>query len=1143
MFVARTTDILATAPSLTTRSFAPQPDGRMRGIDGSVWLWRRVPSGSLRDAKNDTEKERLGRRLELALDGLARLAPQRALNRQMGKSQYRRVRICAFNVPVWFQAPRGTATESLLNGYFRNNLVIQRTVLFGVQLIPTTPVSSLRSLWESVVETFSSDGTPLSDFATDTDRIDGVLRRAELEVPDAADLAFADSWMNWSGARTARRATPYVSHLDHLHFLRTPNAVRELQRIGESTDCEQWPDAFRDSDEQVAVTFGAVESLDMGGQIVDTSDPRAPWAANLFDNGARAITVEGLVEPASVTRKELARMQRRHESDLTELAQAGKKNPFELEEHAGKLHDLEQAYATGSAPATMVNTSILVAFDGVIPDLSEVTPSGISIDPMMNAAEPAYHEMMLCSSVIANPHRLDIPITAVAYAGLPSLSRVGDQFGALAGFTELDRQPVWVSGAPQTIGDQLPIMQVAAATGSGKLLTLDTVLPTPTGHTTMGEVQVGDRLLWRGGLPCTVTSVSPVNPSPKLLRITLHDRQTIDACEQHQWVVLPPEPWGRVPGCWSQVARTLWLMHSAYPERVPVTSDLVAAFLKQVLPEATMTLWTLPAAVASVMALIGVRPDQGREVIAGLARRADWLADHGRLFASGETVVTTGEIAATQTAAVDAPVLTGRWRIRAAADAATGALAQLSMAALPRPLDAGVSGWVCASPEAAAQRVRQYRDAGLVVWQDGVRVLIDHDHPREFVIESLTPIPSRPGRCVTVDSPDSTYLCADRVPTHNTQLLLWLAHQWHLLGHPQFLLDPKKTSDHSAFVERFHGQVASLSDLEDSDGALDPLRFAGATSTGASLAAEMLQNVNPWGSQEGLRFEADLANAIRYGISRGAVATGQALAVAERDGVIQDAILAPVWKFADSYPMFAAAFGRGSSESTISLRDGMTLFMVGDSQFEVPTLSQVGQDLRLATGLVRVSANAIRMLIRAATTVLANRSGIIHVDEAWMVELLANGETEQLGRLARQMDVFPILYNQTPSTAVHSGVANYVARGFLGYIKSADEARAGLQLFGMEGNEEIFRRVTTPRGDAGREGGMNWNSLQHLYAPGNAREVIRGAVFYHSDLHNRVGAVEIVLPPAFLKLASSNPEDIRRRKLEAERAQVAAGNP
>src|SRR5262249_8835912 len=51
---------------------------------------------------------------------------------------------------------------------------------------------------------------------------------------------------------------------------------------------------------------------------------------------------------------------------------------------------------------------------------------------------------------------------------------------------------------------------VAGRPGLGKALALDTPLPTPDGWTTMGEVQVGDRLLDASGRPTTVIACSEV---------------------------------------------------------------------------------------------------------------------------------------------------------------------------------------------------------------------------------------------------------------------------------------------------------------------------------------------------------------------------------------------------------------------------------------------------------------------------------------------------------------------------------------------------------------------------------------------------------------------------------------------------------
>lgn len=74
-------------------------------------------------------------------------------------------------------------------------------------------------------------------------------------------------------------------------------------------------------------------------------------------------------------------------------------------------------------------------------------------------------------------------------------------------------------------------------TGSGKRLPLTSIIPTPTGYTTIGQLNVGDTVFGRDGKPCRVTALSPINPTPTLYRLTFSDGQTMVADEGHQWLV------------------------------------------------------------------------------------------------------------------------------------------------------------------------------------------------------------------------------------------------------------------------------------------------------------------------------------------------------------------------------------------------------------------------------------------------------------------------------------------------------------------------------------------------------------------------------------------------------------------------------
>ena len=72
---------------------------------------------------------------------------------------------------------------------------------------------------------------------------------------------------------------------------------------------------------------------------------------------------------------------------------------------------------------------------------------------------------------------------------------------------------------------------------NGKQLHTDTPIPTPDGWTTMGELQVGDRVLDERGVPCTVVAKSAVDKIEDAYRITFQDDTEIIAGARHQWRV------------------------------------------------------------------------------------------------------------------------------------------------------------------------------------------------------------------------------------------------------------------------------------------------------------------------------------------------------------------------------------------------------------------------------------------------------------------------------------------------------------------------------------------------------------------------------------------------------------------------------
>lgn len=77
---------------------------------------------------------------------------------------------------------------------------------------------------------------------------------------------------------------------------------------------------------------------------------------------------------------------------------------------------------------------------------------------------------------------------------------------------------------------------IIGGTGSGKQLDDNTPLPTPTGWTTMGEVQIGDYVMSHLGLPTLVTGKFQDKPEVEAYRVTFSDGNSIIADADHNWL-------------------------------------------------------------------------------------------------------------------------------------------------------------------------------------------------------------------------------------------------------------------------------------------------------------------------------------------------------------------------------------------------------------------------------------------------------------------------------------------------------------------------------------------------------------------------------------------------------------------------------
>jgi replicative DNA helicase len=124
------------------------------------------------------------------------------------------------------------------------------------------------------------------------------------------------------------------------------------------------------------------------------------------------------------------------------------------------------------------------------------------------------------------------PLSEIMEATLDEIeaisNRDGQMVGVPTGFADLDELTNGLHGGQMVI--------VAARPAMGKALALDTPLATPSGWTTMGEVQVGDELYDANGRPTRVVAATEVMENRPCFEVEFSDGSVIVADAEHQWL-------------------------------------------------------------------------------------------------------------------------------------------------------------------------------------------------------------------------------------------------------------------------------------------------------------------------------------------------------------------------------------------------------------------------------------------------------------------------------------------------------------------------------------------------------------------------------------------------------------------------------
>ena len=362
---------------------------------------------------------------------------------------------------------------------------------------------------------------------------------------------------------------------------------------------------------------------------------------------------------------------------------------------------------------------------------------------------------------------------------------------------------------------------VRSCHGVGKALALDTPLPTPSGWTTMGAVEVGDFLLNEHGQPVAITAVSGVQHRPTY-RVTFDDRTEIVASDNHEWQVIDLRHRPRRIADWrdhwsATVTRTTAEMaadlrvQGQLRWRVPTCRPVVGAPIKLPISAYILGVWlgdghTNNAAVtcghedaphllaqldaesvrwrpwpsqmrenSGAYGLLGIRPALrelgvlGDKHVPDVVLRADVET---RLAVLQGLMDTDGFVSTGQSVGLDLCC-------KKLADSAAALVTSLGWKAFRSTKPATLYGRVVGTvyrlqfrPDRPVFRMpRKAERLGQVVRQQS-------RHTQRTIV-AIEPVDTVPTKCVMVDSPTHLYLAGESmVPTHNSHTAAIAASWW-----------------------------------------------------------------------------------------------------------------------------------------------------------------------------------------------------------------------------------------------------------------------------------------------------------------------------------------------------------------------------
>jgi hypothetical protein len=794
--------------------------------------------------------------------------------------------------------------------------------------------------------------------------------------------------------------------------------------------------------------------------------PYFQWVseAEAHPEGIRVVSVRAELEPSQVARRRARQSQRRIRAQIDEESAT---DDVDRPEYSGTFQlaaAVEEHFLNTNEPL-LTNCSIVLARRATDADETYIdflrNNHAIEVRPLPLRQLDALNETLPTSPKRVNPFLHDLTIGMLAYAGMHGFSALGDRNGVFLGLTLPNYTPTFLGPLEAPRRNMPPSMGIFGDPGSGKALANDEVVATPGGWRAIGDLVVGDLVIGSDGNATEVTEVHPQGRR-HLAKVVFDDGSVVRADEDHLWVVTPDAGTGE-------------------GEAITVTTLELADLVAQ-----RAARWRVP--------LVGAVHYEGASVDVDAAVSA--LRDGCDPVAVHAPVADRRAIVAAVVA--DCDVISGVAWVEGVSPVAADATRELveSLGGVVRDGGGGESTTIGLRVDADT-----YLEAfgEMDGWEEPVRHVV-----------AVRPDGTGEATCIRVAADDHLFVTAHHVVTHNTYMCQLIAYQASLAGLPVIFINPKGYDTLSPLAELAGGRVISMSRLESATGAFDPCRYV--STDRPELAAEIAANhilsvLTGFTEQE----ELQLSYGLLQGMRNGARCVRDALAYVENPETVRR-----VLQQAQTSPTFALGLGV-QPQPRIDVDRSLTLIEF-DRKLDLP---ESGKDPGSYSRAERISLAAIRLVTRASLEILANfGGGVLVLDEAWTFLSSQAGlaALQQLGREGRSLNILPIFATQRIADLIGQDMESYMSRVMVMSLRDPDEARAALQLCGLEATQ----------------GRLDW--LKSCGPRQQSEDTPDGwAMGLHRDLDNRHAAVLIGPTPDWVDRAiTTNPEE--RKRIREERA-------